>query len=164
MRRDIGTDIHRDGDTLATDAVPVRELRKDDLAAIVKIDKASTGRPRAEYYEAKVRQAIDEPKLRTSLVAEQDGHVVGFLLARLFYGEFGRTEAVAVIDSVGVDPAFRGRHVGQALLRQLVLNLTALRVERIETEVDWQQFDLLSFLARNGFRPAPRLCLERVLE
>jgi predicted N-acetyltransferase YhbS len=149
--------------SLPTDSVPVRDLRTGDVAAIVRIDRASTGRPRNEYYEAKVRAAITEPKLRTSLVAELDDHVVGFLLARVHYGEFGRAESVAVIDSLGVDPAYRKRHVGQALLRQLTMNLRALRVERVETQVDGGQPDLFAFLANAGFRPAPRVCLERSL-
>jgi ribosomal protein S18 acetylase RimI-like enzyme len=150
--------------SLPTDAVTVRDLRREDLAAIVRIDRASTGRPREEYYRAKVEAALCEPQLRTSLVAELEGRVVGFVVARLFYGEFGRAEAVAVIDSVGVDPEFRRRHVGQALLRQLTMNLRALRVERVETQVDWDRFELLAFLARNGFRPSARLCLEHRLD
>lgn len=156
-------DAERDDGTLPTDAVLVRDLRESDAGAIVKIDRASTGRLRDEYYRAKVKAALAEPMLRTSLVAEIDGHPAGFLLAKVFYGEFGHAEPVAVIDSVGVDPKMRGRHVGQALMRQLTMNLTALRVERIETQVDWDQFDLLAFLAKNGFRPAARLCLERRL-
>ena len=157
-------DIERDDGTLATDDVLVRDLREGDLAAIVKIDHLSTGGVRHEYYSAKVSSAVNEPRLRTSLVAEIDGNVVGFLLARVFYGEFGHAEPTAVIDSVGVDPKFRGKHVGQALLRQLLMNLQALMVERVETQVDWDQFDLLGFLARNGFRPAARMCLERRLD
>jgi predicted N-acetyltransferase YhbS len=157
-------DQELDDGTLATDAVPVRTLREGDLARIVKIDTASTGRSRHEYYAAKVKHAMAEQKLQTSLVAEVDGIVVGFLLARVFYGEFGHAEPTAVIDSVGVDPKFRGKHVGQALMRQLVMNLTALNVERVETQVDWDQFDLLAFLAKNGFRPAARMCLERKLD
>jgi len=148
---------------LPTDAVTVRELRAADIAAIVRIDRASTGRARQEYYDAKVRAVLTEPKLRTSLVAELDGHVVGFLLARVHYGEFGRAEPVAVIDSLGVDPSYRKRHVGHALMRQLTMNLSALRVERVETQVDGSQLDLLAFLANAGFRPAPRVCLERSL-
>jgi predicted N-acetyltransferase YhbS len=152
-----------DDGVLPTDAVTVRELRAGDVPAIVRIDRASTGRPRQEYYEAKVRAVLNEPRLRTSLVAELDDHVVGFLLARVHYGEFGRAEPVAVIDSLGVDPEYRKRHVGQALMRQLTMNLTALRVERVETQVDGSQLDLLAFLANAGFRPAPRVCLERGL-
>jgi predicted N-acetyltransferase YhbS len=156
-------DTERDDGTLPTDSVAVRDLRGSDLAAIVKIDRASTGRPRAEYYESKVRAAVGEPRLRTSLVAEIDGCVVGFLLARVWYGEFGHAEPAAVIDSVGVDPRFRGKHVGAALLRQLEMNLRGLRVERVETQVDWDQLDLLGFLAKSGFRPAAQLCLEKPL-
>lgn len=149
--------------TLPTDAVCVRDLRSADLAAIVRIDRESAGRARQEYYESKVRAVLDEPKLRTSLVAELDGHVVGFLLARVHYGEFGRAEPVAVVDSLGVDPGYRKRHVGRALMRQLTMNLRALCVERIETQVDGSQPDLLAFLAHSGFVPAPRVCLERAL-
>ena len=157
------TEVEREDGTLPTDAVNVRELRAGDVAAIVKIDRASTGSPRREYYESKMRYALEEAKLRTSLVAELDGHVVGFLFARVHYGEFGRAEPVAVIDSLGVDPAYRGRAVARALMRQLLMNLAALHVERVETEVSGTQLDLLAFLAKSGFRPAPRVCLERAL-
>ncbi|MBK9386287.1 MAG: GNAT family N-acetyltransferase [Planctomycetes bacterium] len=157
-------ELEEDPGVEATEGVLVRDLRASDAAAIVKIDRASTGRVREEYYRAKVKAALAEPSLRTSLVAEIDGHVAGFLLAKVFYGEFGHAEPIAVIDSVGVDPQRRGKHVGQALLRQLVMNLNALHVERIETQVDWDQFDLLAFLAKNGFRPAPRVCLQCTLD
>ena len=149
---------------LETDAVAVRALQADDLAAIVKIDEASMGRPREEYYHAKLREALAEAAgPRTSLVAEVDGHAVGFLLAKVYYGEFGQAEPAAVIDSIGVDPRFRGQHVGQALLRQLLMNLQGLRIERVRTEVDWSQLDLLHFLQHNGFAPARRFCVERSL-
>jgi predicted N-acetyltransferase YhbS len=159
----VTTETECEDGTLATAEPTVRALRAGDLAAVVRIDRASTGRPRAGYYEAKVRAAAVEPKLRTSLVAELDDHVVGFLLARVYYGEFGQAEPAAVIDSVGVDPAYRRRRVGRALLDQLLANLRALHVERVETQVDGEQLDLFGVLARQGFRPAARVCLERVL-
>jgi ribosomal protein S18 acetylase RimI-like enzyme len=145
---------------LATDAVEARTLRETDLAAVIRVDQHSTGRRRDEYYTAKVQSALAEGKLQSSLVAELDGHVVGFVLARVYYGEFGRPEPVAVIDSIGVHPDFRGRQVGQALMRQLRLNLRALGADRLETQVHWTELPLLRFLAAQGFEPAPRLCLE----
>lgn len=144
---------------LDTDKVQVRTMKESDLARIVTIDKKSMGRPREEYLKARIKGALAEQKMNCSLVAELDGLVVGFVIARLFYGEFGRTEPVAVMDSIGVDPEFRKQHVGAALMRQLTMNLRALGVERIETDVDWNQFELLAFLARRGFTPAPRVCL-----
>jgi len=149
-----------DDGTLPTDAIAVRTLEQRDLPAIVRIDAASMGRRREEYYAAKVKATLGEGRLRTSLVAEVDGNVVGFVLAKVFYGEFGQAEPVAVVDSIGVLPSHRGQHVGAALFRQLLMNLRALDVERVQTEVDWKQFDLLRFLASHDFRPAPRLCLQ----
>lgn len=149
-----------DPGALPTDSIVVRNLCADDLDAIVHVDRASIGRARREYYEAKVRRVLEDGKMTTSLVALVDDRVVGFVLAVLHYGEFGQVEPTAVIDSIGVDPRFRGRSVGEALMRQLEMNLRALRVQRLETLVGWEQRELLSFLASRGFTPAPRFCLE----
>jgi GNAT superfamily N-acetyltransferase len=89
--------------------------------------------------------------------------IAGFLLGSLYYGEFGLPEPAAVLDTIAVDPDMRGRKVGKALMRQLLMNLRALNIARIRTEVDWEQLDLMSFLAHEGFAPARRLCLEREL-
>ena len=77
-----------------------------------------------------------------------------------YYGEFGLPEPVAILDTLEVDPDLRHRRVASALLHQLVLNPRALGIERVQTEVDWQQQDLLAFFAKSGFQPASRLCLE----
>lgn len=144
---------------LETDNVTVRTLQPEDLSSIVLIDQHITGRGRRPFYESKIKAATQETGVRISLVAELDGVVAGFLMGSVHYGEFGATEPVAVLDTLGVDPGFRGQHVGQALMRQYLVNLRGLGVERVETQVDWSQGDLLSFLRKNGFEPAPRLCL-----
>ncbi|MBI3930276.1 MAG: GNAT family N-acetyltransferase [Armatimonadetes bacterium] len=141
--------------------IPVRTLEERDLDAIVRIDALHVGRSRREYFRKKVEAALRDTGVRVSLVAEQDGLVVGFLMGAVYYGEFGRSEASAVLDSIGVHPDF-GRHgIGKALLEQLCKNLAALGVERLETQVEWSDWALTSFLAGHGFHPAPRLCLER---
>ncbi len=150
--------------TLETDAVTVRTLEPRDLDALVKIDQQWTGRARREYYELKMEETQRDTGVRISLAAELDGRVAGFLLARVYYREFGHPEPVAALDTIAVDRAFPGRHVGAALLRQLRMNLRTLGIERIQTEVDWDQFALLEFFAKSGFRPAARLCLELALD
>ncbi|MCC6337612.1 MAG: GNAT family N-acetyltransferase [Myxococcales bacterium] len=154
---------HEEPGALPTDAVRVRTITEADLTRVVAIDKKSMGRPREEYFRSRLKSALSDSKMVTSLVAEVDGLVVGFVISRLYYGEFGRTEPVAVLDSIGVDPEFRKQHVGAALLRQLTMNLKALNVERLETDVEWNHFELLSFLARSGFKPAARVCLSLAL-
>jgi GNAT superfamily N-acetyltransferase len=150
--------------TLETDAVTVRTLEPRDLDAIVRIDKEWTGRNRKNYYELKLAEAARDTGIRISLVAELDHvrgrHVAGFLLGRLYFGEFGHVERTALLDSIGVAREFSGRRVADALMRQLRMNLAALHIEKVQTQVDWDQFELLRFFAHEGFAPARRICLE----
>jgi ribosomal protein S18 acetylase RimI-like enzyme len=147
--------------TIDTDHVVVRNLRSSDLDWIVRIDAHHTGRPRREYYKVKLSQAAADTGIVISLAAEVKGEPAGFLMGRLYYGEFGQPEPVAILDSLGVAEAFASQHVGRAMMRQLELNLSALGIERLQTEVDWDKLELLGFFQRAGFRPAPRLCLEK---
>lgn len=150
--------------TLETDTVLVRTMRADDLEAVVSIDAAAGGRRRPRYFELMLERALKHAALQVSLIAELEGQVVGFLVTSLYYGEFGVVEPTASIDAIGVDPAYRGRHVGKALIRQLRLNLGALRITTLRTEVAWDDFELLAFFKREGFSPIARLCLECPLD
>jgi len=156
-------DVELPAGEIETDHVLVRALRAGDLEAIVRIDRQATGRNRHAYYDGKLAEARHSNAVHTSLVAELDEHVVGFMIARVYYGEFGRSEPTAIVDSVGVDRGYLRRRVGDALMRQLLMNLRALGVERLESLVDWDQHELMRFFAHHGFQPAPRLCLRLTL-
>lgn len=166
MQREFGDMDTQDPEPgfLDTDSLPVRTLRADDLDAIVQLDHKIVGRSRREYLERKLEAALRDSSVCVSLAVEVDGRVAGFLLGSLYYGEFGLPEPVAILDTLEVDPGLRHRRVGSALLRQLVLNLRGLGIERVQTEVSWLQQDLMAFFAQAGFQPAPRLCLELRLD
>lgn len=142
------------------DLAAVRALREEDLEAIVRIDARHSGRSRGEYLRRRVQAALRDSPLMVSLVVEADGAVAGFLLASLYYGEYGVPEPWAAIDTIGVDPRHAGHGLGRALVHQLGTNLAGLGIERVYTEVEWDQWELLRFLAGCGFRPSARICLE----
>ena len=148
---------------LARDKIPVRSMTESDLRALVAIDRRITGRDRAAYFQRKLADALTESDVCVSLVAELDGGPVGFIMARVDLGEFGHVETTAVIDTIGVDPDYQNKGVGRALVSQLLTNLGTLRVEKVRTEVDWQDHDLLAYLDRNGFLPAQQLCFDQPL-
>jgi ribosomal protein S18 acetylase RimI-like enzyme len=150
--------------TLDTDRILVRTMNEHDLEAVVSIDAAAAGRRRPRYFELMMERSVKQAALQVSLAAEVDGHTVGFIIASLYYGEFGVTEPTASMEAIGVAPQYRRQHVAKALLRQLRLNLAALRVTTLRTEVPWDDSDLLAFLKNQGFAPAPRLCLDCVLD
>ncbi len=142
------------------DDLTVRLLVEKDLSRLVQMDQQLTGRNRKVWYERKLRRALEETDIRISLGVEIDGVLVGALLGSLLYGEFGQPEPVAQLDTILVDRSFTGRGVGTAMLDQLLRNLRALGIERLRTEVGWDEHELSSFLAARGFSPIPRLVLE----
>jgi ribosomal protein S18 acetylase RimI-like enzyme len=91
------------------------------------------------------------------LVARVDGIAAGFVMARTDFGDSGRAEPVAVLDTIGVDPDYAHQGVGHALLSQLFANLEGLRVECVETHAARENFGLLGFLYDVGFEHSQRL-------
>lgn len=146
------------------DEVLVRNVAPGDLETIIHIDAATAGRRRDKFLALKLAQAFRDTGIAISLAAEVDGRVVGFLLARVYYGEFGTVEPSAVMDVVGVNPDFQGRHVASALIDQLRTNLLALGIRRLQTEVPWDNTGLIGFFQRQGFTLAQRVSLDLDLE
>lgn len=149
---------------IIADGVLVRQLTPDDYDRIVAIDARAVGRRRDEFFKVKLRQAFGDTGVAVSLAAELDRSVVGFVLARVYYGEFGLTERVAVMDVLGVHPDFRGRGVGAALIDQLRTNLLGLGIRTLQTQVSWDDPALIAFFQREGFVIAQRLSLDLDLE
>lgn len=144
---------------LSRDKVPVRSMAQSDLDAIIRIDAKLSGGARESYYKRKAHENLEESGVRVSLVAELDGYPVGFIMARVDFGAFGRTIKTAVMDTIGVNPGYQGQGVGQALMSQLVANLSVLRVETLRTEVDWNDVKLIGYFSETGFVPAQRMKL-----
>lgn len=151
-----------EADALSRDQVTVRSMQKDDLPALLAIDRAITHEDRSEYLSHQFNEAMEQSGIRVSLVAEGDaGQPVGFMMARVDFGEFGRTEPEAVMDTLGVDPLYGHAGIGSALMSQLLVNLRTLRVDKVRTTVRWNDYPLLHFMEACGFRPSQRLALRK---
>jgi predicted N-acetyltransferase YhbS len=149
--------------SLARDAMEVGLLQESDLEGIARIDRRYTRRERRGYLCRTIREGLADSAIRISLAARLDGGVAGYLMARLDYGDYGRAEPVAVIDTIGVDPLRPRQGIGRALLSQLFVNLRGLDVERVETVVAAGDLDLLGFFHSAGFKPAERLVFVKKL-
>jgi predicted N-acetyltransferase YhbS len=159
---DYGTPRSGDFEPLARDRVEVATLDEADLEGVARIDRRHTGRDRRGYLCRTLREALAEG-VRVSLAARLDRSVAGYLMARLDYGDFGRAEPVAVIDTIGVDPLRARQGIGRALLSQLFANLAAIGVERVETALAPGDLGLMAFFYRAGFRPSERLAFLKQL-
>jgi ribosomal protein S18 acetylase RimI-like enzyme len=119
------------------------------------------GQRREEYYRRLLKEILNSDyRIITSLVAEYDGKVVGFIAGTIFHGEFGIPESVAYITTIGVDRKFSGRGIGKELFNQFITNARAAGVEKIYTIVEWTNWNMLKFFSRAGFKPSTSLNLE----
>ena len=144
--------------------IVVRNLRPKDLEAVIALDAKIIGRRRDEYFKLKLKQALSDTGVMISLAVEVETAFAGYLLARVYYGEFGTMEPVAVLDTMGIHPDFQRRGAGSALIDQLRTNLLGLGIPRLQTQVSWNDPALIAFFNREGFEPAPRCCLDLDLE
>lgn len=141
--------------------VTVRPVEATDLDAIIAIDEKLTGQSRKEYW----RLRLDIAALRApwmSSIAETDGRVVGFVFGWVGESEFGIAGRTGWIDLIGVDPAYRGRGVGQALVARFVASGQELRaIGKVATLIDLDQADVREFFTSLGFRHGPMVQLEK---
>jgi GNAT superfamily N-acetyltransferase len=140
--------------------IVVRPLEPTDLDAIVRIDEKLSGHTRKEYWRRRLELASLRPPWM-SLVAETDGRVVGFVFGWVGESEFGIAEPTAWLDLIGVDPPYRGRGVGQALVGRFVTSGRELRaIKKVATLIDLGQADIREFFVRLGFHHGPMIQME----
>ena len=161
---DFGRHEANDFERAGRGGADVRSMTAGDLDDIVAIDRRVSGRDRRDYLRGRLMEALDDSTLRVSLAARRGGVPAGFLMARADHGDFGRIEPVAVLDTIGVDPAQARHGVARALLTQLFANLAALRIESVETVVTPADGALTAFLHATGFVPSQRLAFVRPME
>jgi len=163
LDRALASDLDPDAEAAARDAFDLRTLSTADADGIARIDQRHTGRNRRGFLCRAIAEGLTDSAVRVSLAVRVDGAIGGFLMARVDYGDFGRAEPVAIIDTVGVDPLRARCGIGRALLAQLFMNLRALGVERVETVVAPGNLDLMGLFYRAGFGPSERLAFRKDL-
>jgi ribosomal protein S18 acetylase RimI-like enzyme len=141
--------------------VYIRNLEKNDVAAIVAIEERVTGVARRGYWEKRIEISEAIRPHWASLVAELDNRVVGFLLGRAGELEFGLPGTVACIEIIGVDPAYRHRGIARALLEQFTSSAEDHGVKTIFTLVGREQPEIKNFFNRLVFAQGEMLHFQK---
>ena len=145
--------------------IKVRLMKVADFDAVVRIDEKVLKASRSDYYRLKFETLVQSPDyLPTSLVAEEeDGTVVGFVMGELYIGEYGITQKKATLDTIGVDPDYQHKGIGEQLVNEFIDHLRALGVQSITTLVDENDSKLMHFFSAKQFSPSKTINLERSL-
>jgi ribosomal protein S18 acetylase RimI-like enzyme len=131
--------------------VQVRDLKRSDLPAVVRLDARHTGRRKLAYWTAVFDDFLGRgrPKSKVGLAADCGGFT-GYLLGEVRAFEFG-SEPCGWIFAVGVDPD-RSRHgIASALLDAAGSRFRDAGVARVRTMVRRADVPVLSFFRSNGF-------------
>jgi len=145
--------------------IKIRLMKADDFDAVVAIDEKIIKASRPEYYEVKFEKLFaSKDYLPASLVAEEEnGTVVGFVMGELYMGEYGIFQEEASLDTIGVDPDYQHKGIGEQLINELMDHLRTVGVQKINTLVDWNDSKLIHFFSANQFIPSRTINLERSL-
>jgi ribosomal protein S18 acetylase RimI-like enzyme len=138
-------------------------LEKRDLPSIVAIEDRVTGVARPKYWEQRIEMSEAIRPHWTSLVAELDNRFVGFLFGRTGELEFGLPGAVAWVETIGVDPAYRKRGVARELMEQFLSSAEDHGVKTIFTLVSSGQSEMQGFFNRLGFAQGKMLHYQKEL-
>jgi ribosomal protein S18 acetylase RimI-like enzyme len=146
-------------------AMKTRLMKAEDFDAVVGIDEKVVNTSRREYYETKFEKLFKtKDYLPASLVAEdENGSVVGFVMGEIYMGEYGIFQEAATLDTIGVDPEFQHRGIGERLINEFMDHLKSLGVQKINTLVNWNDDRLIHFFSANHFSPSKTINLERDL-
>ncbi len=139
----------------------IRKLRKEDLSAIVEVEERSTGVARRAYWEKRIDMSEGIRPYWTSIVAEVDNHVVGFVLGRAGEFEFGLPGSVAWIETIGVDPAYRRQGIAAKLVEHFSQSADEHRIHTVFTLVSNSNKEMEQFFTRVGFEQGQMLHFQK---
>lgn len=144
------------------DNIEIRPLKKEDADDIAVIYSSIV----LKNADADFKRLIENHAEREEdacFVAEQDGQVVGFMISYIMTLGFG-IEKAAWIATLGVDPEFMGRGIGEGMAKEIFKLYKKMGVNRVYTSVRWDSADLLSFFKTLGFGNSKFVNLKKDLD
>jgi GNAT superfamily N-acetyltransferase len=153
-------------DSAATVPATIRPAADGDVAAVAAaveqllVELGGRRPPRADL-EAEIRAVLEDPGVGELIVAEAGGEIVGVLSAS-WQRALHVPGRYATIQDLWVDPEWRSRRVGAALVDELAALCGKQGVARIEVGLPRESFDAIrateAFYLDNGFEQlGPRM-------
>ena len=145
------------------DAMNIRRMTRSDIDVIlVLVNKATNARTQHVTYKELVVYDPGGP-LDLSFVTEDNGHIIGFVMARLEY-VYIPFVAVCLIHAIVVDPEYHRRHIGSALVSELSSRCHLQDINTIRALVRQDDNELQSFIEHLGFRPSDMVNWDKTFE
>lgn len=142
--------------------ISIREIRLEDTQAIQDIRIAISEEDARVDFQKLIEQHVSERNGKTSLVAEVNGKVAGYMISTTLYAGFGIGKS-AWIMSLGVHPDHMGQGLGLKLANRICDIYKQKGVGSIYSSVMWDSIDVLSFFKKLGFTRSEFINLKKDL-
>jgi ribosomal protein S18 acetylase RimI-like enzyme len=144
-------------------AALIRPVRRADLREIIALDAAVTGIEKRAYWNAVFRRyGVAGDAQRQFLVAEDRGHVAGFVIGEVRDWEFGSPPCGWVF-AIDVRPDARQRGIGARLLATISAAFRRAGVTTVRTMLARDNTLILSFFRSQGMMAGRFIPLEMEL-
>jgi N-acetylglutamate synthase-like GNAT family acetyltransferase len=134
---------------MSDDTIAIHEMDAEDVAGILEIERAAKGQHRATTYAPMPDSSIGG-EIDYSVVAEDGGRIIGFVLARVVRSPSGPTD-VAWIEFVGIHPDYQGRGIGKKLIEAWKGQCRRKGVKKVHIMLNWRDWWMQSFFESLGF-------------
>jgi ribosomal protein S18 acetylase RimI-like enzyme len=141
----------------------IRPAEASDLDQVIALDLRTTGIGKRDYLnDLFERYRNRRPDERFFYVAENGGHIMGFVVGEIRAWEFG-SEPCGWVFAIAVDPDTREGGVGSDLLDRISKSFVDAGVSRLRTMISRDNHLLMSFFRSRGLIAGPYLQMEQDL-
>lgn len=142
--------------------VNIREITLNDAGAIQNIREAISEDDGDVNFTKIIEQQMHEGASKSSLVAEINNAVVGYMISTGLYAGFGIKKSAWIMD-IGVHPDYMGQGIGLKLGRKICEVYKEKGIKNIYSSVLWDSTDVLSFFKKLGFERSEFINLKKKL-
>ncbi len=129
--------------------VKIREMRVEDLAGVLAIERETKEDSRAVTY-APVPDSCIGGEMDASVVAEAGDKIVGFVLGRVV-GSPTELRNVAWIELIGILPEYQHKGIGRKMVETWKERCHKKGIKKVHVMVNWRDWWMLSFFESQGF-------------
>ncbi len=129
--------------------VTIRPMSGEDLEGVLAIERKVSGPNRAITY-APVPDSCIGGEVDSSLIAESNGQVVGFILGRIARSPVQLLD-VAWVELIGVLPEYARQGIGRKLVEAWKEHCRQKDIKKVHVMLNWRDWQMLSFFESTGF-------------
>jgi GNAT superfamily N-acetyltransferase len=138
-------------------------MAHSDIDNVVALDRKIGKGKSSITYRDMVATGAEFKRLDLSFVAETEGQVIGFVLARLAYVGIPFTE-VCIIHGILVDPNYQRTGIGNRLINSLMAHCYIEGINLLRALVPQYDDELHRFVQQLGFHPSHIINYDKTLD